>query len=163
VLVWTQTRGLLNVMQLVFGLTYTNLSVYLRFGVHLFVKLFRDNLLARVSIPSMEEIESFKEAFAARHPLTTNCWVTMDSLKLFINSPEMQSSKNATTMVGCTSTTSRPFFAFVQMGQFQLLSLTYQCQFTTVRLWSMGIFMESWKMFSVQQVQSVASTWPLDR
>ncbi len=30
--VWAQTRGLLNVLQLVFGLTYTNLSVYLRFG-----------------------------------------------------------------------------------------------------------------------------------
>ena len=71
-------------LSLVFGLTYTNLSVYLRFGVHLFVKLFRDNLLARVSIPSMEEIESFKEAFAAWHPLLTDCWVTMDGLKLFL-------------------------------------------------------------------------------
>ena len=28
VLVWTQTRGSLNVLQLVFGLTYSNLSVY---------------------------------------------------------------------------------------------------------------------------------------
>ena len=33
VLVWTRTRGPLNVLQLVFGLTYTNLSVYLRFGI----------------------------------------------------------------------------------------------------------------------------------
>jgi hypothetical protein len=30
VLVWTRTRGALNVLQLVFGLTYTNLSIYLR-------------------------------------------------------------------------------------------------------------------------------------
>ncbi len=29
VLVWMQTRGALNVLQLVFGLTYSNLSVYL--------------------------------------------------------------------------------------------------------------------------------------
>ena len=29
VLVWMQTRGALNVLQLVFDLTYTNLSVYL--------------------------------------------------------------------------------------------------------------------------------------
>ncbi len=84
VLVWTPTRGLLNVLQLVFGLTYTNLSMYLRFGVRLFVKTFRDDPLARVSIPSAEEIESFKKAFAARHPLLTDCWVTMDSLKLFL-------------------------------------------------------------------------------
>jgi hypothetical protein len=90
VLVWKQTRGLLNVLQLIFGLTYTNLSVYLRFGECLFVKTFRDDLLARVSIPSMEEIESFKEAFAAWHPLLTDCWVTMDGLKLFL-----QQSRNA--------------------------------------------------------------------
>ncbi len=81
----------------------------------------------------------------------------------FCNSRGKQSSKNVTTTVRHTTTTSRPYFAFVQMGQFQLLSLTYQGQFTTVRLWSMGIFMESWKMFSVWQGQSVASTWPLDR
>ncbi len=72
VLVWTQTRGLLNVLQLVFGLTQTNLFVYLRFGMRLFIKTFRDNLLAQVSIPSTEEIESFKESFAARHPLLTD-------------------------------------------------------------------------------------------
>ncbi len=45
VLVWTQTKGSLNVLQLVFGLTYTNLSVYLRFGMCHFVNTFRDNLL----------------------------------------------------------------------------------------------------------------------
>jgi hypothetical protein len=117
VLVWTQTRGLLNVLQLVFGLTYTNLSVYLRFGVHLFVKTFRGNLLAQVSIPSTEEIESFKETFAAWHPLLTDCWITMDGLKLFLQCPGMQSSKNITTTVGCTTTTSRPYFAFVRTGQ----------------------------------------------
>jgi hypothetical protein len=46
VLVWTQIRGLLNVLLLVFILTYTNLSVHLRFGVHLFVKTLRDDPLA---------------------------------------------------------------------------------------------------------------------
>jgi hypothetical protein len=40
VLVWTQTRGSLNVLQLVFGLTYTNLSVYLRFGICFVVEVF---------------------------------------------------------------------------------------------------------------------------
>jgi hypothetical protein len=39
----------------------------------------------------------------------------------------------------------------------------YQGQFMTLRLWGMGIFMESWKIFSIRQGQSVALTWPLDR
>jgi hypothetical protein len=82
--VWAQTRGLLNVLQLVLGLTYTNLFIHLRFGVHLFEKTFRDDLLVRVSIPSMEEIDSFKAAFAARHPLLIDCWATMDNLKLYL-------------------------------------------------------------------------------
>lgn len=84
VLVWTRTRGSLNVLQLVFGLTYSNLSVYLRFGIRLIVETFRNDPLARVRIPSGEEIESFKEAFATRHPLLSDCWATMDGLKLYL-------------------------------------------------------------------------------
>ena len=86
VLVWTRTRGSLNVLQLVFGLTYSNLCVYLRFGIRLIVETFRNDPLARVSIPSVEEIESFQEAFAERHPLLNDCWATMDGLKLYLQS-----------------------------------------------------------------------------
>jgi hypothetical protein len=77
------TRGL-NVLQLVFGLTYSNLSAYLRFGIGLIAKTFRHNPLARVSIPLAEEIEMFKAAFAEQHLLLTDCWVTMDCLKLYL-------------------------------------------------------------------------------
>jgi hypothetical protein len=84
VLVWTCTRGLLNVLQLVFGLTYTNLSVYLRFGIRLIVNTFRDDPLARVSIPSAEEVETFKANFAVCHPLLNDCWAKMDGLKLYL-------------------------------------------------------------------------------
>lgn len=84
VLVWTRTRGSMNVLQLVFGLTYSNLSVYLRFGIRLIVEIFSDDPLARVAIPSNDEIESFKAAFAERHPILNDCWATMDGLKLYL-------------------------------------------------------------------------------
>jgi hypothetical protein len=84
VLVWTRTRGPLNVLQLVFGLTYSNLSVYLRFGIRLIVEIFHDDPMARVSLPSTEEIEEYKAAFMARHPLLQDCWATMDGLKLYL-------------------------------------------------------------------------------
>ncbi len=84
VLVWTRTRGPLNVLQLVFGLTYSNLSVYLRFRIRLIVEIFHDDLIARVSLPSTEEIDEYKAAFAARHPLLHDCWATMDGLKLYL-------------------------------------------------------------------------------
>ena len=89
VLVWTCTRGSHNVLQLVFGLTYTNLSVYLRFGISLIVETFQDHPLARVSIPSAEVIDDYKAAFGARHPLLHDCWATMDGLKL-----QLQQSRN---------------------------------------------------------------------
>jgi hypothetical protein len=49
-------------LQLVFGLTYTNLSVYLRFGIRLLEETFQDDPLARVSIPSTEKIDKYKAA-----------------------------------------------------------------------------------------------------
>ncbi len=82
VLVWMCTKGLLNVLQLVFGLTYSNLSVYLRFGMRLIVETFWNDPHARVSIPLAEDIETFKAAFAEWHPLLNDCWATTDGLKL---------------------------------------------------------------------------------
>ncbi len=84
VLVWLQTRGLLNVLQLVFRLTYTNLSVYLRFGICLLIETCHDDLLARFSLPSAEEINNCKTAFGEQHLLLHECWATMDGLKLYL-------------------------------------------------------------------------------
>ena len=74
----------MNVLQLVFGFTYTNLSVYLRFGICLIIEIFSRDPFARVAIPSAVEVESFKTAFAERHPLLNDCWATMDGLKLYL-------------------------------------------------------------------------------
>jgi hypothetical protein len=79
-----QTRGALNVLQLIFGLIYTNLSVYLQFGICFFVGKFCNDPLARVFISSMEEIETFKADFGERHALLNNCWAVMDGLKLYL-------------------------------------------------------------------------------
>jgi hypothetical protein len=79
----TNQRGI-KVLQLVFGLTYTNLSVYLRFGILLLIETFHDNTLARVSLPSPEEINKYKAAFGERHQLLHHCWATMDGLKLYL-------------------------------------------------------------------------------
>ncbi len=71
--------------QLVFGLTYTNLSIYLRFGICLLIETFYDNPLVRVCPPSPEEINKYKAAFGERYPLLHDCWATMDGLKLYLH------------------------------------------------------------------------------
>ena len=48
------------------------------------VETFRHDPLASVRIPSAETIETFKDAFAERHPLLNDCWATMDGLKLYL-------------------------------------------------------------------------------
>ena len=123
----------MNVLQLVFGLTYSNLSVYLRFGIRLIVEILSNDPLARVAIPSAVKIESFKAAFAERHPILNNCWATMDGLKLYLQQAgqgEIQERFYRMT------TTSHLFFAFVLMGRFQLLFLMFQGRSMIVRLQS---------------------------
>jgi hypothetical protein len=83
----------------------------------------------------MEEIKSFKEAFAAWHPLLTDCWATMDSLKLFFAKVgECNHPRMLLQWLDARPLCHVHIFAFIWTGQFQLLSLTYQGWFTTVRL-----------------------------
>jgi hypothetical protein len=52
--------------------------------MRIIVETFRHNPLTRVRIPSAEEIESFKAAFAEQYPLLNDFWATMDGLKLYL-------------------------------------------------------------------------------
>jgi hypothetical protein len=46
------------------------------------METFKNDPLARIAIPSSEDIEAFKAAFVERHPLFTDCWATMDGAKV---------------------------------------------------------------------------------
>ncbi len=61
VLAWTRTRGMLMVLQLIFGMTYTNLDYYLLFAKRIIVMVLQDHPMAQVQIPSSEKIEEYKD------------------------------------------------------------------------------------------------------
>jgi len=82
VLAWTRTRGSLMALQLIFGMTYTNLDDYLLFVKRILVKVLSDDPWANVQIPSSEKIEEYKAMVRSRHTFLTNVWCTMDGLKL---------------------------------------------------------------------------------
>ena len=84
VLVWTRTRGSLTALQLIFGMTCSNLCMYLRFGRRVIVEALKSDPLAKIAIPSNEEITSYKEAVGAIYPLLYDVWSTMDGLKLYL-------------------------------------------------------------------------------
>jgi hypothetical protein len=67
VLAWTRTRGSLMLLQLIFGMTYTNLDEYLFFAKKVIVKVLRNHTMARVKIPSSEKIAEYKGIVCNRH------------------------------------------------------------------------------------------------
>jgi len=69
-------------LQLIFGMTFTNLDNYLLFGKRIIVKVLRKDQRAHVRIPSSEKIEEYKEMVRNRHPFLTDVWCTMDGLKI---------------------------------------------------------------------------------
>ena len=82
VLAWTRTRGSLMAMQLIFGMTFSNLDDYLLFGKRVLVRVLRNHPLAWVRIPSSEKIAEYKEMVRGRHENLRDVWCTMDGLKL---------------------------------------------------------------------------------
>jgi DDE superfamily endonuclease len=84
VLAWTRTRGSSMVLQLIFGLTASVLSLWLRFGRRILVRILRNHPKARVEMPNGIEIASFKAAINVKYPSLTNVWGSMDGLKLFL-------------------------------------------------------------------------------
>jgi DDE superfamily endonuclease len=84
VLAWTRTRGSSMVLQMIFGMTATLLSIWLRFGRRILVKVLQDQPEARVEMPNGAEIESFQKAINDKYPSLTNVWGSMDGLKLYL-------------------------------------------------------------------------------
>ncbi len=68
VLVLTWTQESMTALQLIFGLSYANLCVFLRFGRRIIVKVFCDDPLAGIGIPSEEKVHEYMQAVAKRHP-----------------------------------------------------------------------------------------------
>jgi hypothetical protein len=133
--------GMIVELQLVFGLTYSNLSVYLRFGIRLMVETFKNDPLARIAIPSSEDIERFKAAFVEGQPLLTDCWATMDGLKLYLqssgNSDIQERFYNGWTHDHYVTSV----FCFCPDGTIPIAFSTSPDKFTTVRSQSLVRFM----------------------
>jgi hypothetical protein len=65
VLAWTRSRGNVFSLQLDFGLSHSSLTLWLRFGKRIVVNVLRQHPLARVKMPSQEEVLAFQQATMA--------------------------------------------------------------------------------------------------
>ena len=83
-LAWTRTQGSLMSLQLIFGLTYTHLSTYVRYGRRILIKVLKDEEDSKVKIPSLSKIAQYQNAIFQKYPMLDGVWCTMDGLKLNI-------------------------------------------------------------------------------
>jgi hypothetical protein len=74
----------LMVLQLIFGMTYTNLDDYLLFVKRIIVMILQDHPMAKVQITSTKKIEEYVQMMNRQHPYLSEVWCTMDGLKLML-------------------------------------------------------------------------------
>ena len=92
VLAWTRTRGATTALQVIFGMTATPVSVWLRFGRRVLVTVLKDHPDAMVQLPTSDEVATFKRVINEKYPVLTNVWGAMDGLKLLIEAnPDLES------------------------------------------------------------------------
>jgi hypothetical protein len=83
VLVWTtRTQGSLYALQPIFGLSYSCLTLWLRFGIRILQNIVRKHPLARVKPPSAEEVKKRQLAVALRYPRLADVWGCCDGLNI---------------------------------------------------------------------------------
>jgi DDE superfamily endonuclease len=84
VLAWTRTRGTNMVLQLIFGMTGTPVSMYLRFARRVLIRVLVQEPDSAIRIPDNDTIVKYQEAVKERHPALQNVWCTMDGLKILL-------------------------------------------------------------------------------
>jgi hypothetical protein len=71
---WTRTQGAAsNNVQMTFGMTNTNMGLYLRFARRIIVKILCRHELTKIAIPTQQQLEEYRAAIAARHPALPTC------------------------------------------------------------------------------------------
>ena len=81
-LAWTRTRGSTMVLQMIFGITASSVSTYLRFGCRILIMVLSGQAEARLEVPCAEKIQEYKDSVKAKYELLDNVWCCMDGLKL---------------------------------------------------------------------------------
>ena len=118
-LAWTRTQGSYAVLQVIFGLTPGQLSLWLRFSRRLAVKVLRHDPLAKVTVPTDLEIRNFETAIDAKYPaFLSNCWGPWMASSLDLKELATSGSRTCFIMDGHMITTYQICSFSLQMGRF---------------------------------------------
>ncbi len=95
VLCFTRTKGPLQVLQMVFGLSYSVLCLFLKFAIRLLLKVLLQEDAAKVAIPSAASVREMMEVIEEKFPALDGVWCVMDGLKVHIQRPGDHRVQNA--------------------------------------------------------------------
>lgn len=84
VLTWGRSRGSEFVISLLFGITGSVCSLFLRFGRRVLMKVLKNDPNAEVRMPSGPELEGLKLAISGKYSLLQNVFCVADGLKLHL-------------------------------------------------------------------------------
>jgi hypothetical protein len=83
-LAWSRLRGSMTALSVIFGMTASSVSMYLRFGRRLIIRILIKEPDAAICVPSVQKIREYQAAIALKHPSLDGVWCTMDGLKLYL-------------------------------------------------------------------------------
>jgi DDE superfamily endonuclease len=81
-LVWYRTRGSYVELQKYFGLSYTVVSLWMRFSRILLLRILLKHPDAKVALPTNKEVHTFQQAIKRKYPAIPDVWGAVDGLKL---------------------------------------------------------------------------------
>jgi hypothetical protein len=70
------------VLQIIFGMTATSVSLYLRFGRRILVEVLKSEPLAAIRVPKIDDINTYQAAIRKKHPALEGVWCYINGLKL---------------------------------------------------------------------------------
>jgi hypothetical protein len=94
-LAWTRTRGSCMILQMIFGLTGTPLSTWLRFARRILIMILHNHPLAAIRLPTRNEIQHHMYVVHHRHEALVDVWCTVDGICFLIQSPSDRTTQNA--------------------------------------------------------------------
>jgi hypothetical protein len=87
VLVWTWTRGSYAALQVIFGMTASNISKWLRFSKRVLLLAMLQMEEAKTKMSTIQQARVFKEVIRGKYPSLVHCWGALDGVKIGIQKP----------------------------------------------------------------------------
>lgn len=81
---WTRRRGSIHVLSLIFGVTVSVSSLFIRFGRRILIQVLCNDGIEKAVVPSDAEIDEFKGAFRSRHSARSDVFCVAEVLKLML-------------------------------------------------------------------------------